>query len=87
MEKAEFLRILAEGGSSGGGDRTSWTNILSTLPDRETPFTKNEIAKEFGAKPKYVYSHLRDWVQEGHLVKINFGGSNVYLHVSQVPQE
>ena len=87
MEKAEFLRILAEGGSSGGGDRTSWVNILESLPGRENPFTKDEIAKEFDAKPKYVYSHLRDWVNEGHLVKINFGGANVYLHVSQVPTE
>ncbi len=87
MEKAEFLRILALGGENVGGERTSWVDILASLPAREDPFTKGEIAEEFNAKPKYVYSHLRDWIAEGHLVKINFGGSNVYLHVSQVPEE
>ncbi len=88
MEKAEFLAILAAGGqSAGSGSRTSWVNIKAELLKRTGPFTKNEVAEEFSAKTKYVYSHLREWVQEGDLVVINFGGSNVYMAATQVPEE
>ncbi len=88
MEKAEFLEILAAGGqSSGSGTRTNWVSIKDELRKREEPFTKKDVATEFGAKEKYVYSHLREWVQEGDLVVINHGGSNVYMSATQAAEE
>lgn len=88
MEKKEFLEILAAGGQSAGpGTRTNWVAIKDTLRKRGGPFTKKDVAKEFGAKEKYVYSHLREWVQDGDLVVINHGGSNVYMAAGQVPKE
>jgi len=87
MEKTEFLRILAEGGGKDNAGRTSWVAMLADLQKREEPFTKVEIAEEYGANPKYVYSHLNDWRKEGKLAVINFGGSNVYMATDQVPKE
>jgi len=85
MDKKEFLRILAAGGGEAdAGGRTSWVNILSDLQKRKTPFTKMDVVKQYKVKPNYAYSHLRDWVIEGTLLKINHGGANVYLAANQV---
>jgi len=88
MDKAEFLRIMAlPKEERGDTERTSWVNILAELQKREEPFTKAEVAKEFNAPEKYVYSHLNDWFKEGKLAKINYGGRNVYLAVTQIPED
>lgn len=88
MDKAEFLRILAlGGGAKGSGTRTDWVNMKADLLTREEPFTKADIAEEFGAKEKYVYSHLNEWRKEGLFAVVNGGSGNVYLAIAQIPEE
>lgn len=87
IDKAEFLRILEEGGDAkGAGARFNWVEMLTELRKKTEPFTKAQAAEEFGANVKYTYSHLRDWVQEGKLLKINYGGMNVYLSPLQAEE-
>ena len=84
MNKQEFLALLTGEGPAPQSDRFSWVNLLKDLKSREEPFTIEEIAKETGQKRRYVYSHLREWVQDGDLKKVIFGGRAYFLAASQV---
>jgi len=87
MEKAEFLRIMAlPAAERKAVDRYDWVGLLAQLKTREEPFDKTVVAKEYGAKAKYVYNHLREWVQEGELAVIKTGAGNVYLATCQIPE-
>ena len=88
MDKAEFLRIMAlpqaEREASG---RFDWVGLLAELKTREQPFNKDDVAKEYGAKRKYIYNHLREWVEEDELKVIKTGAGNVYLATCQIPED
>lgn len=88
IDKAEFLRILkdVESGDTPDTGRTDWVTMLSELRAREDPFTKMDVVTQYKVKPNYAYSHLRDWVIEGKLLKIPYGGKNVYLSPLQVEE-
>jgi len=85
MDKAEFLRIMALPQSEKAAvERYDWVGLLAQLKAREEPFTKAQVAADYGAKPKYIYNHLREWVQEGELAVIRTGAGNVYLATTQI---
>jgi hypothetical protein len=89
MSKAEFVKLLQDpesGGPSIGG-RTSWVAILSDLQGKTEPFTVKEIADEYELNNRYTYSHFRDWVADGKLMKINVAGKNYYMHADQLAED
>jgi len=89
MSKAEFVKLLTDPDAKapGIGDRFSWVDLLKELNDHDEPFTVAQITEESGQPSRYVYSHLRDWVKDGKLVKINAGGKNFYMAAAQVAGE
>jgi len=89
MSKSEFLKLLTDPSAAapGIGDRYSWVDLIKELNSRDEPFTVAQITEESGQPSRYVYSHLRDWVKDGKLTKINAGGKNFYMASAQLTEE